>query len=209
MQACSEQRAFAARLHPSQRRTSQATHIAAHASSDRTLLSGDLEPSVAAPMARQRLQQVFHGRTPALLLERSIGARAGVDADLWGALPFAGQVTPDLPVASSWAGLLQAALRRWAAEGRHVQCNAVAIVLCIAMFYIVTHRNDWRHQGHSSRADSRASVELQPSASMLLVRPSRQMRMRQRLRRPGMTAPGQSGQSQRRCWKCMVRYRQS
>jgi len=64
-------------------------------------------------MAQQRLQHLFHGRTAAMLLERSIGARAGVDADLWDAVPFAGQITPDLPVASSWPGLLQTALHRY------------------------------------------------------------------------------------------------
>lgn len=49
---------------------------------------------------------------PALVLERSLGARAGVDSELWKTLPFAAEVIPDLPVASSWPGLLQAVTAR-------------------------------------------------------------------------------------------------
>jgi len=50
---------------------------------------------------------------PALVLERSLGARAGVDSELWKTLPFAAEVIPDLPVASSWPGLLQAVTARF------------------------------------------------------------------------------------------------
>lgn len=60
-------------------------------------------------MHRQRLQQLFSGEAPALLLERSI---AGSDAALWEALPFSGQILPDLPMASTWPGLLKATLQR-------------------------------------------------------------------------------------------------
>ena len=63
-------------------------------------------------MPSARLQKLFGGSAPTLLLERSIGARTGVDADLWNAMPFAGQILPDLPAASSWLGLFRAAVRR-------------------------------------------------------------------------------------------------
>lgn len=66
----------------------------------------------AMQLPRQRLQQLFGHKAKTLLLERSIDARSGADAALWDAVPFAGQIFPDLPIASSWSGLLQAALRR-------------------------------------------------------------------------------------------------
>jgi hypothetical protein len=50
---------------------------------------------------------------PALVLERSLGARAGVDAQLWASLPFCAEVIPDLPVASSWWGLYQSAIKKF------------------------------------------------------------------------------------------------
>lgn len=53
---------------------------------------------------------------PALVLERSLGARAGNDAELFRELPFAAEVVPDLPIASSWPGLLQAATARCVAS---------------------------------------------------------------------------------------------
>lgn len=71
----------------------------------------DITPE-AMQLPRQRLRQLFSGESPALLLERSMGARSGTDAALWNAVPFAGQILPDLPVAGSWTGLLQAALQR-------------------------------------------------------------------------------------------------
>ena len=77
--------------------------VAAHAS---TLCKSE-------PMSTSRLQQVFGGSSSALLLERSLGARAGADADLWHSVPFLGGVVPDLPVASNWAALLQTAFHRW------------------------------------------------------------------------------------------------
>ena len=55
---------------------------------------------------------------PALVLERSLGARAGNDAELFKKLPFAAEVVPDLPIASSWPGLLQAATARCGASPR-------------------------------------------------------------------------------------------
>lgn len=70
----------------------------------------------AMQLPRQRLQQLFSSEAPALLLERSIGARAGTDAALWDAVPFAGQILPDLPVANSWPGMLQTASQRCAAS---------------------------------------------------------------------------------------------
>jgi hypothetical protein len=82
----------------------------------RRLACGAAQNSYAEPestqMPRQRLQQLFSSEVPALLLERSIGARSSTDAALWEAVPFAGQILPDLPVAGNWPGLLQAALQR-------------------------------------------------------------------------------------------------
>lgn len=50
------------------------------------------------------------GAGPALVLERSLGARTGLDVDLWQSLPFQAEVIPDLPIASSWLGLYTAAV---------------------------------------------------------------------------------------------------
>lgn len=79
-------------------------------------------------MPQQRLQQLFKGDAPALLLERSIAAWTSTDAALWQAVPFAGQILPDLPVASSWSGLLKSALTRYA----HAVA-ASAVLSCICM----------------------------------------------------------------------------
>lgn len=79
----------------------------------------------AMQLPRQRLQQLFGDKAKTLLLERSIDARSGADAALWDAVPFAGQVFPDLPIASSWSGLLQAALRRCALKADRSAACAV------------------------------------------------------------------------------------
>lgn len=50
------------------------------------------------------------GTGSALVLERSLGKRNGLDSDLWYSLPFAAEVIPDLPIASSWLGLYEAAI---------------------------------------------------------------------------------------------------
>lgn len=47
---------------------------------------------------------------PVLCLERAIGERSGVDAALWSTGAFHAQVYPDLPLAATWAQLVQKAL---------------------------------------------------------------------------------------------------
>lgn len=47
---------------------------------------------------------IFQHR-PALLLERAIGEKLGLDTELWTQAPFAAGVVPDLPVFSSWKQL--------------------------------------------------------------------------------------------------------
>ena len=59
---------------------------------------------------------------PCLVLERSLGARAGIDAELWQSLPFTAEVYPDLPMASSWQGLAEATMNKCANEKLHVRC---------------------------------------------------------------------------------------
>ena len=79
-------------------------------------------------MPQQRLQQLFKRDVPTLLLERSIAAWTSTDAALWEAVPFAGQILPDLPVASSWSGLLKSAMTRYvdaAAASMPPACRAI------------------------------------------------------------------------------------
>lgn len=59
--------------------------------------------------ASTRLEKLFAGG-PLLCLERAVGGRAGVDDELWRSPSFRAQVYPDLPVASTVAGLLQRSL---------------------------------------------------------------------------------------------------
>ena len=47
---------------------------------------------------------------PLLMLERSIGAASGADANLWHSGRFAAEVWPDLPVAATWGSLLSKSL---------------------------------------------------------------------------------------------------
>lgn len=47
---------------------------------------------------------IFQHR-PALLLERAVGERLGLDTELWTQAPFVAGVVPDLPVFSSWKQL--------------------------------------------------------------------------------------------------------
>ena len=80
-------------------------------------------PSVRAdtrPSTGQGLQQLAWPRRGArlLTLERSFGEVTGVDAALWRSGRFAAEVWPDVPVASTWSGLLRAGLGRCAAKCR-------------------------------------------------------------------------------------------
>jgi hypothetical protein len=102
----------------------QKNHSATHAT-QRIQADSKLEH-----MPQQRLQQLFKSDVPTLLLERSIAAWTSTDAALWEAVPFAGQILPDLPVASSWSGLLKSALTRYV----HAAAASVALSCpaCIA-----------------------------------------------------------------------------
>ena len=53
-----------------------------------------------------------------LTLERSFGGAVDADAGLWHGGGFAAEVWPDVPIASTWSGLIQNGLARCAAEAK-------------------------------------------------------------------------------------------
>lgn len=63
---------------------------------------------VAVPgEAARRVDRLFAPPPTLLCLERSVGEKYGIDANLWDSCHFRAQVFPDLPLASTWRDLLR------------------------------------------------------------------------------------------------------
>ena len=96
--------ACAALLRPAPRpaQWSRGQHAAAVAAGPRR------QPPLPPPgEAARRTDALFRRQAPLLTLERAVGEKHGVDANLWDSCRFAAQIYPDLPLASTWRDLLR------------------------------------------------------------------------------------------------------
>ena len=62
-------------------------------------------PADAHGYGMSEFSQAENALQPIICLERSVGARQGVDAHLWSQGSFSAEVYPDLPIATSWGEL--------------------------------------------------------------------------------------------------------